>query len=91
MAIRLTCNTNRHRNVTVLKLLPALPLDSSWASGGVKSARIRDGVEMDFEWERSAVKLVRLKGDSIVGDGRMVKVLEREVWVAVGREVLLTF
>lgn len=54
----------RYRNVTQVKLLPALP--PTWPTGSLSGGRLRDGLGIDMSWSGSLLREVTIKSDRAV-------------------------
>jgi alpha-L-fucosidase 2 len=63
-----------HGEDEVIRILPALPDDSSWASGAVTGQRARGGFSVDFEWHSG--ELTQAAIHSLAG--KTARVLLRE-------------
>ena len=67
------------RPITLLRLLPALPIEWAQNGGGsVKGMRARDGFEVDMSWDDDG-KLIGANVTSLLG---------RPLWITVGQQAI---
>jgi alpha-L-fucosidase 2 len=50
-----------HGKRNIIRLLPALPADSSLRSGSVKGLRARQGFEVSFSWQQGQVQKIKIR------------------------------
>ncbi|HTI91116.1 MAG TPA: glycoside hydrolase family 95 protein [Puia sp.] len=53
-----------HGKKNIIRLLPALPADSSLQSGAVKGLRARQGFEVSFNWQQGKVQKIKIRSTS---------------------------
>ncbi|MDO6433659.1 glycoside hydrolase family 95 protein [Flavitalea sp. BT771] len=50
-----------HGKHNIIRILPALPADTSLQSGSVKGLRARQGFEVSFNWQQGKVKKIKIR------------------------------
>ncbi|HTF31426.1 MAG TPA: hypothetical protein VK625_21360 [Flavitalea sp.] len=53
-----------HGKKNIIRLLPALPSDTSLRKGSVKGLRARNGFDVSFNWQQGKVKKIEILSNS---------------------------